>query len=126
MEIAVLCDCEFTEESNIIGSICSYCKIREEIELAKPWGLEIKIIGKYLRQSDNASSIDIKLPIIRKLFEFIMTRPIFVSKSPNFRRVVLWKIKQFNQEEEASSLKDILEQTNTFISNLSTREDYIA
>ena len=46
MEIAVLCDCEFTEESNIIGSICTHCKKREEIELAKPWGIEVKTIEK--------------------------------------------------------------------------------
>jgi hypothetical protein len=125
MEIAVLCDCEFTEESNVIGSICTYCKKREEIQLAKPWGFEIITIGKYLRQSDNASSVDMKIPIIRKLFEFIMTRPIFMSNHPIFRKVVLCKIKQFNQEEEANSLKDILEQTNTFISNLSSRTDYL-
>lgn len=124
MEIAILCDCEFTEESNVIGSICSHCKKREEIELAKPWGLEVITIRKYLQQCGNATSVDIKLSIFKILFEFIMTRPIFISKNPNFRIAVLNKIEEFNQEEAACSIKDILEKTKIFISNLTSCEDY--
>jgi hypothetical protein len=122
---AILCDCEFTEESNVIGSICTHCKKREEIELAKPWHIEVKTIGKYLRQSENTSGINNKLPIIRTMFEFIMTRPIFISKNPNFRKTISNKIEEFIQIDEASSIKDILEQTKIFISNLSSRDDYM-
>ena len=125
MEIAVLCDCEFTEESNIIGSICTHCKKREEIELAKPWGIEVKTIAKYLRQSENAENINARLPIIRTMFEFIMTRPIFISKNPNFRNAIINKIEEIINVEEASSIKDILENTKIFISNLSSRDDYV-
>lgn len=125
MEIAVLCDCEFTEESNIVGSICKHCKKREEIELAKPWSFEIKTIAKYLRQSENAENINSRLPIVKTMFEFIMSRPIFMSKNPNFRKAVINKIEEIIPVEEANSIKNILENTKAFISNLSSRDDYV-
>lgn len=125
MEIAVLCDCEFTDESNIIGSICTHCKKREEIELAKPWGIEVKTIAKYLRQCENAENINARLPIVKTMFEFIMTRPIFISKNPNFRNAIINKIEEIINVEEANSIRYILENTKIFISNLSSRDDYV-
>jgi hypothetical protein len=122
--IAELCDCEYSDDSNILGSICTHCKKREEIEQAKPWYIEVKTIRKYFNQMDKSTSVDERLPIIRNIFEYILTRPIFIAANPNFRKAMLNKMNELRQCQDAASLKDVFDKTDKFIESLSDYNEY--
>jgi len=122
--IAVLCDCEYSDDSNILGSICTHCIKREEIEQAKPWYIEIKTLKKYFDQMEKATSVDERLSIIRNIFEYILTRPIFIAANPNFRNAILNKMIEFKQCKDATSLNDVFDKTNKFIESLSEYNEF--
>ena len=122
--IGILCDCEYTEDNILINSICSHCFKREEIEKSKPWYIEVKTINKLLLKSNSITIIEDRLPIIKDLFEYILTCDEFIAKNPRFRNTVLNKIEEFKLDERIGPVKDVLEKTKEFIANLVNYEGY--
>ena len=124
MSLALLCDCEYSEESNILGSMCNHCKKREGIESTKPWYIEIKTIKKYYYQMDVNSDINKRISIIQNLIEYIITRPSFMAANPNFRKAITNKMIEFSQHESGEKLKDVFQKMNLFIESLANHADY--
>ena len=92
--VAILCDCDYDDESNIIGNLCKYCKVIDDKARENEWYEEVKVIKPMLLKSEYTPSKD-RIPIIRKLFEYIITRDKFMARNPSFRKTVKNKIDEF-------------------------------
>jgi hypothetical protein len=121
--VAVLCDCDYDNESQIIGNLCKYCKVIDDKARENEWYEEIKTIKKLLLQSEN-TPVDNRIPIIRKLFEYILTRDKFMSRNSNFRNTLKNKIEEFKLDEKAVCLADIFEKTEIYLEELKNHPEY--
>ena len=59
IEDAVLCNCEYTEDSKLIGSLCSHCKVIDDKLRQSLWYEEIKTINCFLNQFEYYFSNDL-------------------------------------------------------------------
>lgn len=122
--VAELCDCIYDDTNNIL-SLCTNCKKREDKEKEKPWYLEIKTIQKYLHENETTDDMNIKIIIIRKIFEFLLTRPEFLSKNPNFRKCIISKINEFKNDDRGKDIYELCDNLDIFIKDLSKKDNYI-
>ena len=120
---AILCDCNYDEESNVIGNMCKYCKEKDDIARENEWYEEIKTIQKLLLQTLNTPSND-RIPLVHKLFEYILTIDKFMSCNSNFRNMVKNKIKEFKLDKNANYLIDILNKTEIYLEELKNNKNY--
>jgi uncharacterized protein YktA (UPF0223 family) len=125
MSDAFLCDCDYNEESEIIGDMCKYCKIKNDKLLKSEWHEEIKVIRKYLNTIEYINNYIDKIPILRKLFEYMITRPKFIAKNNGFRLVVISKMNEIKLNEQSDKLSDIFDKFNIFLEDLKNNDDYI-
>ena len=121
--VAILCDCDYDDESNIIGNLCKYCKVIDDKARENEWYEEVKVIKPMLLKSEYTPSKD-RIPIIRKLFEYIITRDKFMARNPSFRKTVKNKVDEFKLEEKAASLADIFEKTEIYLEELKHHPEY--
>jgi hypothetical protein len=121
--VAVLCDCEYDNESYIIGNMCKYCKEKDDIARKNEWYEEIKTIKPLLLKCENTPSND-RIPIIRKLFEYILTRNKFMARNSIFRNSLKNKINEFKLDEKAICLTDIFEKTEIYLEELKNHPEY--
>lgn len=124
--VAILCDCDYDEESNVIGNICKHCKKIDDIERQNEWYEEVKTIKKLLLQSENTQLVHNRIPIIRKMFEYILTRDKFMARNPNFRKSLKNKIDEFKLDQKAKDLADIFEKTEIYLEELKNHPEYLS
>jgi hypothetical protein len=122
--IAELCDCIY-DDSNNIQSICTNCKNREDEENKKPWYLEIKTIRTLLYESESTDDINIRIIVIKKIFEFLLTRPDFLAKNPNFRNCIIRKINEFKNDEKGKDIHELCNNLDIYIKDLSKKDNYV-
>jgi hypothetical protein len=119
-DLAVLCDCDFSENSKIINQ-CSYCKIREK---ENRWDLEINTVRKCLNELDSTYVLSIRIELITKLFEFLLSRAAFMAYNYKFRLAILKKIDEMSEHQEAGKLNKIFDKMKIFIVELSNHPEY--
>jgi hypothetical protein len=122
--IAELCDCIYDDLNNI-QSICTNCKNREDEENKKPWYLEIKTIRTLLYESESTDDINIRIIVIKKIFEFLLTRPDFLAKNPNFRNCIIRKINEFKNDEKGKDIHELCNNLDIYIKDLSKKDNYV-
>jgi hypothetical protein len=122
--IAELCDCIYDDTNNIL-SLCTNCKKQDDIEKQKPWYLEIKTIGKLIYENEMTDDINIKIIIIKQIFEFLLTRPDFLAKNSSFRKCLLEKIIEFKNDDKGKDIYELCDNLDIFIKNLSKKDNYI-
>lgn len=122
--VAVLCECDYDNESNIIGNMCKYCKEKDDIARKNEWYEEIKTIKKLLLQSENTPLVNNRIPIIREMFEYILTRDKFMARNSNFRNSFKNKIDEFKLDEKSACLADIFEKTEIYLEELKNHPEY--
>lgn len=121
--LAILCDCDYDEDSNVIGNMCKYCKEKDDIARKSEWYEEIKTIKKLLYQSENISA-DNRIPIIRKIFEYILTRDKFIARNSSFRKTLINKIEEFKLEEKAANLADVFNKMDIYLEEIKKHPEY--
>lgn len=122
--LAVLCNCEYSDDSNIIGTMCTHCKGRGEIERNKKWQYEVKVVNQHLYIFNNKVLIEERVPIIKEIFEFLLTRPHFIANNPRFRETLILKIEEFQADPHAECLKETLDKMTIFLDTLESHEEY--
>jgi hypothetical protein len=122
--IAEKCDCIYDDDNNV-NFLCTNCKKYNDKEKANPWYIEIIIIRKYLQDCDIIEDLNLRIITIKKLFEFLLTRPDFIAKNPNFRKCLLSKIDQFKNDEQGKDLHSLCDNLNNFIKCLEDKDNYI-
>jgi hypothetical protein len=120
--LAILCDCDYDEESNVIGNMCKYCKEKDDIERKKKWYEEIKTIKKLLLH--NEYIVDDRIPNVRKLLEYILTCDNFIAQNPRFRNILESKIIEFKCDQLGTSLIDIYDKMDIFLEELKNHPEY--
>jgi hypothetical protein len=121
---AILCNCEYTEDSKLIGNLCSHCKVKDDKLRQSVWYEEIKTIACFLNEFEYYESINDRLSIMAKIFEYILTRHDFMAKNPGFRIQVIRKIDECRRDERAFSLIHIFDKTSIFLEELKNYPDY--
>ena len=124
MAKAVLCDCDFDEKSDIIGSLCKYCKIIDDKLRENQWYEQIKVIKKYLSTVENTPGSENKIPIIYTLFEYLLTLPIFIAKNTGFRNAIINKIIEFKNYEDVTLLLPVFNKFDIFMEEIKNYPDY--
>jgi hypothetical protein len=122
--IAEQCNCIYDDTDNI-KFLCINCKKIEDKNKTTPWYFEINTIQNYLYNTELTDNINIRIIIIKKLFEFLLTREEFIAKSPKFRESLLSKIDQFKNDEQAKELHSLCENLKIFINSLEEKDNYI-
>jgi hypothetical protein len=122
--IAELCDCIY-DDTNNIKYICTTCKKREDEEIEQPWYLEIKTLRTLLYESETTNNIDIRIIVIKKIFEFLLTRPDFLAKNPNFRNCIIRKINEFKNDEKGKDIHELCNNLDIYIKDLSKKDNYV-
>jgi hypothetical protein len=120
---AIFCDCDYDDTSNVIGNMCKYCKTRDDIARKNEWYDEIKTIKKYLLQSENLP-VDDRIPVIRELFEYILTRDKFMARNSKFRITTKNKMEEFKLDEKAACLLDIFNKMDIYLEELKHHPEY--
>jgi hypothetical protein len=110
---------------NNIKSICTNCKKQEDKEKHQPWYFEIKTIRILLHENESTDDINIKIIVIKKIFKFLLTRPDFIAKNPNFRNCLIRKINEFKNDEKGKDIYELCDNLDIFIKNLSEKDNYI-
>lgn len=119
------CDCIYNINTNNLENLCTYCHKREYKERENPWYIEIKTIKKYLHYSETTDDIKLKILYIKNIFEFLLTRPDFIAKNPNFRNSIISKIYEFKNDDKGKDIHELCDNLDTFIKNLSKKDNYI-
>jgi hypothetical protein len=118
------CNCIYDDTDNI-KFLCINCKKIEYKNKTTPWYLEIKTIQNYLHDTELTDDINTRIIIIKKLFEFLLTREEFIAKSPRFRESLLLKIDQFRNDEQGKDLHSLCDKLKIFIKSLEEKDNYI-
>jgi hypothetical protein len=124
--VAELCDCIYNDDSTQIVTICSHCQKREDNEKKHPWYIEVKTIKLLLHNTESTDDINIRIINIKNIFEFLLTRPDFLAKNPNFRNKVLLKIVEFRNDELGKDLHELCNNLDLFVKSLAEKDNYIA
>jgi hypothetical protein len=123
---AVLCDCDFDENSNLISPLCKHCKILDDKQRENKWYEQIKVIKKYLSVVENTKEIKDKVLFLDKLFKYLLTQDVFLAKHTGFRNAVLNKIDELKDDENIReyNLLPLLNNTSIFLNELKNHPDY--
>jgi hypothetical protein len=124
-DVAYLCDCNFDKESNVIGLLCKYCKIKDDKLRESQWYEQVKIIKKYLILVENTRGSENKIPIVKTMFEYLLTQHIFIAKNPGFRKAVISKVDEFRTDENIDILLPVFDKFSIFIEELKNHQDYV-
>jgi len=115
---AQLCECKYNSNSQLIESKCINCNLNECGR--NKWQHEISEIQKYLLLYQNISIKSEQIIVLKTLFEYILTIPIFVSSYPSFKKTLIEKIKEFSNEDE---LQDLMKRVEILIESLPNRKE---
>jgi hypothetical protein len=95
--IANFCNCNIDDNSNYV-EICLNCKK----------SIHIKNLKKYFEEINITSTVDDKLIIIKKIFEYLLTCIDFLLSEKNLCNIIENKIEELLQDHRSESIKDIL------------------
>jgi adenosine deaminase len=104
--IANFCNCNIDDNSNYV-EICGTCKRSIHINNLKNYFDEIKI----------ALTVDDRLIIINKIFEYLLTYIDFLLSEKNLCNIIKNKIEELLQDDRSESIKDILLKVKNKIEN---------
>jgi hypothetical protein len=80
-----------------------------------PWATEKETISQFLYEVQWANGTAEKLPIIERLFRYIMTVKPFLDKFPKMRAVVAAKVAELKVEPLAVPILDVILATEAFL-----------
>jgi hypothetical protein len=104
--VANFCNCIIDDNLNYI-EICSKCKR----------SIHIKNLKKYFDEINITLTVDDKLIIIKKIFEYLLTCIDFLLSEQNFCNIIKNKIEELLQDHRSESIKDILLKVKNKIEN---------
>ena len=104
--IAKFCDCNIDDNFNYI-EVCFNCKR----------SIHIKILQQYHDEIKLESTVDDRIIIFKKIFEYLLTCIDFLLSEKNFCNIIKNKIEEFLQDNRLDSIKDILLKVKNKIEN---------
>ena len=118
------CYCEYSydRDGRWLDYECDKCAAIKPTVVPKktatpgPWATEKATIGQFLYDVQVANDTAEKLPIVERLFRYIMTVKPFLDKFPKMRAVVAAKVAELKVEPLAVPILDVILATEAFLS----------
>jgi Rad3-related DNA helicase len=125
MDYAHFCDCDYDEQSKLVGIMCKHCKIIEDEGIAKnKWYKQIKKVSAYVKLTELQSNKEDRIIIVIELYEYLMTLPELVAEHKKFRTVTIEKVIKFKEEEDDENLIKTFDKFLLFIEELKNHPGY--
>jgi hypothetical protein len=118
------CYCEYSydRDGRWLDYECDKCAAIKPTVVPKktatpgPWATEKETIGQFLHDVRWANGTAEKLPIVERLFRYIMTVKPFLDKFPKMRAVVVAKIAELKADPATVPILEVLVATEAFLS----------
>jgi len=87
----------------------------ENPENPGPWATEKATIGDFLYEVQMAGTVEMRLPIVERLFRYIMTVKPFLDTFPKMRAAVVAKVAELKADPAAVSILEVMVATEAFL-----------
>jgi hypothetical protein len=82
-------------------------------------------IIEFLKAADSVNDTNVRLAIIKSMFEYILQCDTFIAQRPSVRNAIIAKIENLRVNKSVPSLEHLFKKIDILMEHVASRDDYV-